>query len=204
VFGERLKEEFEARKRSNSRYSLRAFATFLGADHSTVSQVLRGTRRATPAQVRGWARKLGIPAEEISVLLAAAQSPDPATAKRQAMLMHWTAEAQAVVRDELHHSILRLCGRDDFRPDSRWIAQHAGVAVDDVNIALQRLLRLGLLELSGSGRWRDCLGLGRATAREFRRAALTRVREKAAEDRITIGKDKTKSGQSRNAVSDHL
>jgi transcriptional regulator with XRE-family HTH domain len=194
VFGERLTEELAARKRSNARYSLRAFATFLGADHSTVAQVMRGARRATVAQVRGWARKLGIPPVEISVLLAGEQAPDQAVLKRQAMLVHWTAEAQAVVRGEAHLAILRLCGTDDFRPDCRWIAEHAGVAVDDVNIALQRLLRLGLLELAPDGSWRDCNGLGRASTREFRRAALARVREKAAEERVTIGKEKNKRG----------
>jgi len=171
-----------------------AFSAFLDAGHSTISQVIRGTRRPTAPQVRGWARKLGIPAEEISVLLAAGQAPDQATLKRQAMLMHWTAEAQAVIRGEAHLAILRLCGTGQFRPDCRWIAGHTGVPVDEVNIALQRLLRLGLLELAPDGSWRDCSGLGKATAREFRRVALARVRAKAAEDRVIIGRDKTERG----------
>jgi hypothetical protein len=155
---------------------------------------MRGARRATVAQVSGWSRKLGISPEEISVLLAAEQAPDPAVLKRQAMLLHWTAEAQAVVRDEAHHAILRLCGAADFRPDCRWIAERSGVTVDEVNLALQRLLRIGLLEMGHDGAWRDCFELGRASAREFRRAALARIREKAAEDRINIGKDKNKRG----------
>jgi len=194
VFAERLAEEFAAKKRGNSRYSLRAFATFLGADHSTVAQVIRGARRATVAQVSAWSRKLGIPSEEVSVLLAAEQAPNPATLRRQAMLVHWTAEAQAVVRGEAHLAILQLCGTNGFRPDCRWIAEHSGVTVDEVNLALQRLLRLGLLEMTPDGSWRDCRGLGRASAREFRRVALARIREKAAEDRINIGKDKNKRG----------
>src|SRR5437660_12919704 len=99
MFTERLSEEFAARKLHNQRYSLRAFAAFLGADHSTLSQVLRGTRRATVAQLRAWSRKLAITPPEIAVYLAAEQVPDDATAGRQAMLRHWTAEAMAVVRD---------------------------------------------------------------------------------------------------------
>jgi hypothetical protein len=87
-----------------------------------------------------------------------------------------------------------LCGTGQFRPDCRWIAGHTGVPVDEVNIALQRLLRLGLLELTPDGSWRDCSGLGKATAREFRRVALARVRAKAAEDRVIIGRDKTERG----------
>jgi transcriptional regulator with XRE-family HTH domain len=194
VFRERLAQEFAAKKQSNSRYSLRAFSALLGADHSTVSQVMRGTRRATVSQIRAWTRKLAISPEEITVLLAAEQVPDPDTIKRQAMLLHWTAEAHAVVRDRVHLEILRLCGADDFRADCRWIAARVQVAVDDVNIALQRLLRLGLIELAPDGGWRDPLALGKLNLREFRRVALARVREKAAEDRVTIGKEKTKRG----------
>ena len=194
MFGERLAEEFAARKRGNPRYSLRAFAAFLGADHSTVSQVMRGSRRATVAQVRGWARALRIPPEEIAVLLAAEQVPDQSTAKRQAMLRHWTAEAQALLRDGVHLDVLRLCGTAEFRPDCRWIAERAGVEPDAVNLALQRLLRLDLIELTAAGRWLDLCGLGSATPREFRRVALARVREKAAEDRVNFGKDRSKRG----------
>src|SRR5215470_9287243 len=119
MFPERLNEELAARKQSNARYSLRAFATFLGADHSTLSQVIRGTRRATTAQVRAWARKLAITPEEITMYLAAEQAPDDATSGRQAMLRHWTAEAMAVVRDREHFEILRLCRGPEFRPDCR-------------------------------------------------------------------------------------
>jgi transcriptional regulator with XRE-family HTH domain len=49
-------------------------AAFLGAGHSTLSQVLRGTRRATVAQLRAWSRKLAITPGEIAVYLA--QSTD--------------------------------------------------------------------------------------------------------------------------------
>jgi hypothetical protein len=66
--------------------------------------------------------------------------------------------------------------------------------VDEVNIALQRLLRLGLIELAPDGGWRDSLASGKLNLREFRRVALARVREKAAEDRVTIGKEKTNRG----------
>lgn len=187
MFAERLSEEFAARKRSNQRYSLRAFAAFLGADHSTLSQVLRGTRRATVAQVRAWGRQLAISPAEITVYLAAEQVPDDATAGRHAMLRHWTAEAMAVVRDRTHFEILRLCRAEGFRADCRWIAERARVDVDQVNVALARLLRLGLIEMCADGAWRDRTGLARFNEREFRTLALGRVREKAAEDRVQFG-----------------
>jgi transcriptional regulator with XRE-family HTH domain len=194
VLRERLVSEFEERKGSNPRYSIRAFAAFLGDDHSTVSQVMRGVRRATVAQVRQWSRKLGIPAEEISVLIATEQAADADTLHRQTMLRHWTAEAEAILRDGVHLEILRLCRSTEFRPDSRWIAQRSGASTDAVNVALQRLLRIGLLQITAAGEWRDCTGLAQLTGREFRKLALQRIREKAAEDRIKFGKEDQRRG----------
>ena len=155
---------------------------------------MRGTRQATPAQLRRWARKLGIPPEEITVLLAAGQVPDPEAAQREAMLRHWTAEAAAIVRGAVHFEILRLCREPEFRADCRWIAERAGVPVDEVNIALARLLRLGLIELAADGGWRDRTGLARLSLDEFRRLALARVRKKAAEDRVKFGKESDRHG----------
>ena len=42
-----LRDEFARRKRINPRYSLRAFARSVEVEHSTVSQLLRGTRPVT-------------------------------------------------------------------------------------------------------------------------------------------------------------
>jgi hypothetical protein len=180
VFRERLADEFASRKQSNPRYSLRAFAAFLEADHSTVSQVLKGSRRATVQQIRGWSRKLGTSAEEIAVLLGAEHVPDAVTAERQSQLRHWTAEAMAVVSGPAHWEIVRLSRQPGFQADSRWLAAQAGVTVDEINLALARLLRLGLID----GKWQDRTGIARLAEREFRKLALARVREKAAEDHV--------------------
>jgi uncharacterized protein (TIGR02147 family) len=57
-----------------------------------------------------------------------------------------------------HYAILELIQIQGFKTDSRWIANTLGIEVGDVNIALQRLLRLGLLEMSGRDRWIDKSG----------------------------------------------
>jgi hypothetical protein len=48
-FRDRLEAEFQARRAKNARYSLRAFARFLHGEHSTLSQILRGSRRRFPS-----------------------------------------------------------------------------------------------------------------------------------------------------------
>jgi transcriptional regulator with XRE-family HTH domain len=169
MFRAKLEQEFAARRARNPRYSVRAFAAFLGADHSTLAQILRGVRPAPAASIRAWAKILGMSAEEAAVYIAAEHVPDAETAHRQHQLRHWTAEALSIITEPAHWEIIRRAARDGACPDTRAIAQEAGIPVDQVNIALARLMRLRLL---GSV---DSI----LTERQFRKLALARVREMA-------------------------
>jgi transcriptional regulator with XRE-family HTH domain len=180
-FRARLEQELRARHESNPRYSLRAFAAFLGTDHSTLSQILRGKRRAPAAQIRQWTKKLGLEAEKAAAYIAAEYVPDQATTERENQLRHWTAEAMAIVSEPAHWEIVRMSRTQEFRVDCRWMAERIGVTVDEVNMAFNRLLRLRLMETDAVGKWMDLTGASVTSEREFRKAALARVREKAAE-----------------------
>lgn len=177
MFRNRLEQEFAARREKNPRYSLRAFGKFLGADHSTVSQILRGTRPVPAVRIRAWGKKLGLSAEEISAYIAAGHVPETPVLERQRQLVHWTAEAMSIVNEPLHYEIIRLSRSKAFRPDSRWIAKQTGFTADEVNIAVSRLLRLGLMEMH-KDRWRDLTELAELNLEKFRKLALARVREK--------------------------
>jgi len=189
-FAERLRQEFEARKEKNARYSLRAFATLLGADHGTLAQVFRGTRCVPVAKINAWSRRLGLDREEAQAYIVAALAPDDATLARQHQLRHWSAEALAVVTDRTHYEIVRLLRLPGFRKESRWIAQEASASIDRVNIVLQRLLRLGLISMQPGDAWRDLTGLRALTEKAFRRVALARVRKMAAEQDVQLPKRK--------------
>ena len=178
-FRERLRHEFESRREKNPRYSLRAMAALLDTDHSTFAQILRGARPVPVSRIRAWARKINISPEEAAAYIAAEHAPDPQTAQRQHQLRHWTAEAMAITSEPAHWQLLRLCRAPEFHADSRWIAERIGVSVDAVNVALSRLLRLGLLEIDTAGKWKDSTGLPRITGSEFRKLALARVRKES-------------------------
>lgn len=177
MFRKRLELEFAARRDKNCRYSLRAFAKFLGADHSTVAQILRGTRPVPAVRIRAWGKKLGLGAEEISAYIAAGHVPEAAVLERQRQLVHWTAEAMSIVSEPLHYEILRLSRTKAFRADCRWIAGQTGFTADEVNVAVSRLLRLGLIEMR-QDRWRDLTQIAELNPEEFRKLALAKVREK--------------------------
>jgi len=185
-FQARLQREFEDRRKANARYSLRAFATFLGTDHSTLSQILRSQRELPLASVRKWAKKLGIEPELVAAYVAAEHLPDPQSTARESQVRHWTAEAGAVVMNPVHWRIFHLCQTQTVRGDSRTISAETGASIDDVNIAFSRLLRLGLLRTTDKGKWVVTTGDIVKTEKQFHRLALTRVREKAAEFSVKL------------------
>ena len=180
-FKDRLLEEFQLRRVANSRYSLRAFATFLEADHSSLSQIMKGSRSAPSGGIRKWAKKLDMDREEITAYVAAEQAPDAQTVRRQGHLRHWTNEAMGIITNPVHWQIPKLCRTKEFQPNCIWISEQTGTSIDEVNIALSRLLRLGLIELQRDGNWRERTDLEEITEKSFRQVALTRVRQKAAE-----------------------
>jgi len=125
-------------------------------------------------------------AEEVATYIAAQYLPELSTASRQEQLRHWTAEAFAIVTDRTHWQMLDLTRSREFQADSRWIAAQIGASVDQVNVALSRLLRLRLLEIGPSAKWKNLLGPGPLSEAQFQQRALVRVRELAAEHGLRL------------------
>jgi hypothetical protein len=123
-----LQSELDRRRAANRRYSLRAYARALAIDHSALSQILRGRRRLTARKIRTLGPRLGLHAGVLDE--------------------HCANEHEAAVLDAI--------ARPGFRADSRWIATVSGVPLDDVNIALQRLLRKGVLVMRSRSQWMRC------------------------------------------------
>jgi uncharacterized protein (TIGR02147 family) len=155
-----LQAELGRRCAKNSHYSLRAFAKFLGLDHATLSQLMRGKRRLTRKMITKLGTRLGLSEAQLSDNWTfeenALQFPSEPT-KLQA-LGQITYDTAAIISDWYHFAILELTRLQDFRPDSRWIARVLGLNPDEVNIALARLMRLGLLEMVDQERWVDKSG----------------------------------------------
>ena len=120
-----LQTEFERRRATNSRYSLRSFARDLSVDHSTLSQILRGKRRLTGRNVRALGRRLRLGAPDIAELCAL----------------------------ENESAVLSALDRPNFQADSRWVASMVGIPLDEVNVTLQRLLRKRIVTMASRARW---------------------------------------------------
>jgi DNA-binding transcriptional regulator YdaS (Cro superfamily) len=124
-FRDLLRDELDRRRARNRRYSLRSFARFLGVDHSTLSQIIRGRRRLTPRTIGPMGERLGLAANVLRECAA--------------------GENDAVV--------LRVVTRASFRPDVRWIAVRTGLTIDDINISLHRLLHGRALAMVSRDSW---------------------------------------------------
>jgi len=125
-----LDAELRRRQAANPRYSLRAFARMLGIDHSSLSQILRRRRRLTARVMRR---------------LGAALRVAPADVARAA------AQANA-------DTLARVVRDPAFRPDCRWIASKLGIRLDEVQLALQEVLRTGRVVMRTSRRWESTNG----------------------------------------------
>jgi transcriptional regulator with XRE-family HTH domain len=118
--------EFLRRRNINRRYSLRAFARFLGTDHATLSQILRHRRRLTARSIRSLGRRLGL--GDLAI-------------------------ARACIAENME-AIIRVVGSQRFQPSSRWIAMKTFIPMDDVNIAIHELLRDGRLVMTSHRTWK--------------------------------------------------
>ena len=163
-FRSHLQAELARRCTDNPQYSLRAFARDLDVDHSSLSQVLRGRRRLSERAIRGFGERLGLAPERIEAFVVhesrrvGGSGSDDAADGEVSFVRELTEDALAVVTSLEHYAILELLRLDAFRPDVSWIARVLGITTDEVNIALQRLLRLGMLEMRAADRWVDPAG----------------------------------------------
>jgi uncharacterized protein (TIGR02147 family) len=164
-----LRERLRAAARRNPRFSLRSFAKQLGIDHSTLSQVLRGQRRLSARALEAVGKRLGLGKEVIHAYPRASRRKTiPKNLPASLRCFHFDLDTFQLLSVWHHYAILELIQIQGFKTDSRWIANTLGIAAEDVKIALQRLLRLGLLEMSGRAHWKDKSGDA-----EFQTAALT-------------------------------
>lgn len=187
-----LQQELARRCSTNPQYSLRSFALHLEKDHSTLSQLLRGKRPMTEKTIEQFGRRLGLERTMIDSFISREKLAGPhdapfAEANQVAkQLTHDTAE---LVSNVYHYTILELVRLAEFNPDSRWIARVLGITTDEVNIALNRLIRLGLLEMEARDRWVDRSGDTTASFDEFAGIAVQRLSEQVRKLFVAALKD---------------
>jgi uncharacterized protein (TIGR02147 family) len=174
-----LQAELARRCASNEQYSLRSFAVFLGVDHSTLSQLIRGKRALTEKTIIKLGERLGLKPEEIDAFVAQERVIAIRETGASREIRQLAMDAVGVLADPTHRSILELMHLDEFLPDSRWIGRVLNLSVDEINIALTRLVRLGLLEMAAHNCWLDKSEALTSSGKDFDRLAIERLLEQA-------------------------
>ena len=151
-----LQQEFVNRCRKNPSYSLRAFARALGIEPSPLSAILRGKRPLTKKTQKKLGLALGLSLDELERF-------KNATGTAATDFQQLTLDNYALISDWYHYAILELTRVESFKPDVKYIARILNISQTEAHIAIERLQRLGLLEIDDEGKWLDTTPKGYAT-----------------------------------------
>lgn len=146
-----LQDELIRRIGTNPRYSLRAFAKSLSVDASLLSKLLKGKRKVSRRLIGQICERMALSPTEVLGLEEAARHDDSSKDDyKQLALDHFH-----LVADWYHYAILALTRVEGFRSSPKWIAKALEIAIPEVQIALERLQRLGLLKADKKGVYRE-------------------------------------------------
>jgi len=145
-FRQHLQEELLRRCRVNPKYSLRAFARLLDVSPTYLSLILNG-KRPIPAKLRA----------EITERLGL-KSLDAKTDKQENTYSQLAADRFALISDWYHYAILELIQVTGFRPTVSRIAAALGITQPEAKDAVDRLIRLKMIEIQRNGTWRNTSG----------------------------------------------
>lgn len=152
-----LKDELERRCTKNPRYSLRAFAKDLGVGPSRLSEILSGKAGISKSRALAFAKRLGLSAGEASrfadlVESTHARSPIKRELARVRLEKFIVPEYQQLqldtfktISDWYHHAILELFRIEGAKSNNAWVARALGITEMEAKLAIERLLRLGML-----------------------------------------------------------
>lgn len=167
-FRQLLQQEFIRRCQTNPRYSMRGFARVLGVDPSTLSQVLRGKRPLTAAQVKKLGARLGMSPGELGTYLQEVGKRRRLTAADERDM---SEDVFSVIADWYHFAIFELVNTRGFKPDARWIARRLSISMTEAQIAMERLISLEIVLVQEDGSWKQGTPMLSTTNNPFTAAA---------------------------------
>lgn len=154
-----LLQELEKRCRRNPQYSMRSFARDLSISPSRLSDVLKGRYGLSRVAAEQIAKKMEWEPLRRTYFcdLVASRHSRSDTQKKEAQkrlkrlyrdlhAQQLSLDAFQLISDWYHYAILELTLTENFQSDTEWISQRLAVDQHLIESAIQRLLRLGLLE----------------------------------------------------------
>jgi uncharacterized protein (TIGR02147 family) len=167
-YREFLQKQLEERVKRNPRYSLRSFAAALGVEPSALSKILSGKRMLTKKMAERFSRVIELsPEERQKLLLSAAiaksdvwSKPNPSgllkliEVRPLATVQDLNADIFTAISEWYYYAILELTLVEGFQANARWISTQLKISHSAAQIAIDRLIKLGLLTVAKNGRWK--------------------------------------------------
>ena len=143
-----LQNVFIQRCRTNERYSLRAFAKSLSIPPSSLSEIMNEKRPIT----KRLSLKLGKALNMSSEHLEAFNTKDERT---ETECHQFALDSFYIISEWYHYGLLQLLRTKDFENDSTWIAARLGVTPLQIEVAVERLKRIGIIKENEKGELED-------------------------------------------------
>lgn len=144
----KIKLGLEEKIQKNPSYSLRAFAKQLGVSAATLSGILSGKRKLTAEMMGKIGYALNFNPEEVWGYQRQALGHQDNSA--HAKFVELSQEMFMIVSEWYHLTILELMKLSDFKPEINWISKRLGINSNQIKIAIERLQRVGVLEIRGN------------------------------------------------------
>lgn len=157
-----LKDKLSERCQKNGKYSLRAFARDLELSPQRLSHILSGRHGLSPEAAQKVAAGLGLSEEETTFFCTLVQEKHARSGvlktKAKEKLQEITSQYKdlsldhfKIIADWYHFAIMELTLVEGFSSEPKWIAKALNITPMEAKMALERLLRMDLLEKSADG-----------------------------------------------------
>ncbi len=166
-FKELLQTEHFRRMKINPRYSLRAFAKYLNTDFSTLGKMMRGQRPIGKSTILKLGTRLGIPPQQLENYVNLTQVEKRSRLDSGKQYTQLSEDCFQVISDPVHYAILELIRVCGFKGDLGWISRALGLTLAELDPCVERLQRIGLLEISADGVWQEKSSDGRLSVLDF-------------------------------------
>lgn len=153
-----LRKKFLEYQVRNKHFSVRALAKKLGMQPGATNEILKGQRRVSRKIAERIAEKLQLDPTERNDLLKwfpekmrRSSKLNPMRNGKELEAQKLSAEQFSYVSEWIHFGILSLMKTSDFKSDPEWIAERFGVTTLEVNRAIERMIKINLIEQDEKG-----------------------------------------------------
>ncbi len=161
-----LSSIFDRRRNKNTSYSLRAFARDIELSPSRLSEILNGAKGLNADTAHSVASHLKLKPQEkkffFDTILAHASRNKQVRElakerieklRRTKLILELQVDQFKIIADWYHPAILELTQLTTFENDYHWIANRLGLTYAQTKAAVDRLKKLGLLQILHDGQW---------------------------------------------------